>query len=610
MRMKGQITRIAAGLAALLLALGYWLLPGMEERSVPTGGGHKKWALSDGESASWTWTPSMEGSSVLDIYLKGMKKAQEMTLTAVLTKGDGTEAASAVQPVAALGEADYMTLRGNFRTGEALTLTVSAAGEGSISIKGEEDENGAFLPSLRETGIVVSRNPVLLYFAAGSLLLALTPVAGTAGKRKREPWKWSVDRLLPWGTFLMILGVGLLVDLKKPTFFANPEWGTWDEDVHSYWVQSMALISGGGLRACLNSVITWHPGYLPLGIGYNIGEWIGQITGKADPELCYRCAVIANTAVYAAMCGLAVRHAPRFKGIFMAAGAIPLMIFQATSMTYDTAVTASVLLGAALVTETVEQPGRLSAGRAILMTALLAMGTVTKPAYSLALLSLMMIPAEKFGSAKEKWAFRIFVIGMTAWCFAAMVMPGAYEDVIGGDRRFSDTDSRGQIEGMLADPFGSGLLPVRYLFGNLYFLTSEWLDFWAYVRFGLPNLGWMYLAVLLVAAPLCCCGEEFEGANPLTPRRRIGWALIALFAELLLIYAQYIASSPVGGPIAGMQPRYFMPLWGPALLALMWPRAVRKRIRPAGDIITAATFAFICWANVQNALIHLANAPV
>ena len=73
----------------------------------------------------------------------------------------------------------------------------------------------------------------------------------------------------------------------------------------------------------------------------------------------------------------------------------------------------------------------------------------------------------------------------------------------------------------------------------------------------------------------------------------------------MLIYAQYIASSPVGGNIAGMQPRYFMPLWTPALMLLMYPRFVREKVRPAGDILSVVVVALCAWGNIENAVIHL-----
>ena len=604
--MKGKIARIAALTLALLLVLGYWLLPVREERSIPSGGGHGKYALADGESASWPWTPEMDGSSELSLELRSLKKAAGMTLNAVLTEENGTEAARMIQAIDDIGDEDGLALKGNFRKGIRYTLTVSASGEGTITLRGEEDEDGYFVPSLGETGIVTSRNPVLLYFAVGMLLLFLMPVTGPdVARTPRTKRKRTLSDILPWAAFVIIMTTGLLVALKKPADYTNPNWGTWDEDTHSYWVQSMALISWGGLRACLNSVITWHPGYLPLGIGYNVGEILNQ-AGVNNPDLPYRCAVISSTLCYAFMTALAVKHTPKFKMTFLVAGTIPLMIFQATCMTYDTVVTGAVLLGTALVLETLSQPGRMSSLRAITLVALLSMGTVAKPAYGLAMLSLMLIPAAKFSGKGEKWGFRALVMLAMVWCFLAMAMPGAYEDVLGGDARFSDTNSGAQLQGMLADPMGSGLKPVRYFFEHLRFLTCEWLDFWAYASYGFPHLGEMYAVLLLLVAPLCVPdGEPEVPRDLLKPSRRLTFGIIACLAELALIYAQYIASSPVGGAITGMQPRYFMPLWAPTLMLLMLPRYAREKAQPVGNILTVVTLVLCSGVNIENAIIHL-----
>ena len=92
--MKGKMGRIAAGLLAVLLIAGYWLLPGREERSIPSGGGHQKYSLEPGDSVSWPWKPAMEDCSELSVYLKGMKKGQGIILTGILTDSTGQEAAA------------------------------------------------------------------------------------------------------------------------------------------------------------------------------------------------------------------------------------------------------------------------------------------------------------------------------------------------------------------------------------------------------------------------------------------------------------------------------------------------------------------------------------
>ena len=124
--MKGKMGRIAAGLLAVLLIAGYWLLPGREERSIPSGGGHQKYALEPGDSVSWPWKPAMEDCNELSVYLKGMKKGQGIILTGILTDSTGLEAATATQAISELGEADFLSLQGSFQADTTYTLTVFA----------------------------------------------------------------------------------------------------------------------------------------------------------------------------------------------------------------------------------------------------------------------------------------------------------------------------------------------------------------------------------------------------------------------------------------------------------------------------------------------------
>ena len=603
--MEGKKVRIGAFLLGVLLIAGYWFLPNREERRIPTGGGHQKWTLEKGDNVSWNWTPVVEDCRALDIYLKGIKKGPDMILTMSLTNESGKEVARTVQAISNLGKDDKICLYGSFHKGTLYTLSISAEGEGSIGIKGSEDEQGRFQPALIETGFMSYRNPVLVFFAFGWVMLAMVPVNGAKGVvSKCNQSKELVARLLPWGTFLLIFLVGLLVDLRKPVFKPDQDWVTWDEEIHLSYVQDLALISNNGLRGCLNSVVTWHPAYLPLSVGYNVGELLG-LAGWNNPELPYRCAVVFSTFCYAGMCALAVKRSPRYKVSFLLAGSCPLLIFQATSMTYDTVVAASLILGVALVLETLEQERRMSTSRAMTLTALLAFGTVAKPAYSVAFLSLFLIPKEKFANKREKILFRFFVLGMILWCAAGMLMPGPYQDVLKGDPRIDGTDSAAQIRSILGDPLGRGLLPFEYLLDNWYALMVYGIDYWGYIGRGLTGFMEMYLVLMLMVAPLCICGEDECRKSSLTLGRRLTLGLIAFLAELVLTYAQYIATTPVGGFIVGMQSRYFLPLWILVLLALMWPQRVRSKASAAGNVMTLAVFIIICIANVENALIHL-----
>ena len=487
-------------------------------------------------------------------------------------------------------------------------MRVSASGRGRIGIRGSENDEDEFYPALTEKGFLFIRNPVLLYFSVGMIILTMIPGAGwKKGKKNSSVFRavahgWK-KLILPAGTLLLILSVGLLVDVAKPV---GSYWRTWDEEIHMDGVKALSILSSETWGGYLNRLITWHPGYLPLVLGYNLGELISFLAPDV-PDIPYRSAVIVSTLVYGVMCSLAVKHTPRYKMTFFLVATIPTSLFQATSMTYDTVVTASVLLGTALLLEILEQPEKTPTQRLMFLAGLLSFGTVAKPAYSITLLLLWMIPGECFGSNRKKWLFRAVASLLFVWCLTAMLIPGAYDNVIFGDERFADTDSAAQMQSILAEPLGKGLLPFSFLWDNLYFLTSGGLDFWAYVGSVMPSLETMYFLLMLFIAPLCNPGEPEEGNSPLTARRRVVFAIVALFGEIMLIYAQYLVSSPVGGPIDGMQARYFIPLWILALLALMYPWGIRRRTGPAGKALAVATF-FVCfWDNLENALLHLAQ---
>ena len=602
--MRSMPARAAALLLALLLAAGYALLPVTEEQNYVSNSGRKKAEIPTDGELTWEWKPETQSPESLTLTLSGKKKAAGMTVYARILTGEGGEAASAAQAVDEMGDSEDIVLRGSFSGEKTYTLALRAEGEGSIKVKGAEDDGGAFTPMLQESGRAARRNPALLYFAAGLLMLALTTKKKKKAGSLRDRKKANIplgERLLPWGTFALLFGLGLLICLNKPVFDSGSPWQTWDEDeVHHFAVLGMLPGNAASLNEWLGAVITWYPGYLPLALG---GTLAGFFT--RDAGIIYRACILMSSLVYAGMAGLAVRHAPRYKATFLTAATLPAAVFQMTSRTYDTVVAGSILLGLALVLECAERRERITPLRAMTMTALMAFGTVAKPAYSLVLLSLLMIPVECFGGKKQCWIFRAFAAAMFLWCLAALLVPGAYDSVRGGDERFAGADAAGQAAWIAAHPWEGLTRPFVYFWENQRMLMIMGISHWAYLG---NRLEWaeLYTSLLLLAAPFCAFERKAQPRTLLTPGRRLALAGIALGTELVLIFTQFIVSSPVGGAITGMQARYFMPLWIALALALMLPGGIRKRIDPrAGGVMTAAVFAACAWSNISYALYWL-----
>ena len=586
----------AAGLAVLLL-LAFFFLPFVREEHYAGDGGRKKADIPTEGEISWSWTPHLERVGTLTLTLSGVKKAAGMTVHGALRGADGAVCAEASLPLADGGE--NFSLQGSFSRNQAYTLSLRAEGEGTIRVKGSE-QDGVFEPLLQESGTAETRNPALLYFAAGLALLAVIPVYGSGRGARKQRKGHSGENLLAWGTFLLVLSVGVILSLNKPVPDAGSDWKTWDEqDAHQFVLSGMLPGGAESLPEWLSRVITWYPGYLPLALG---GALAGLFT--ADAAAVYRAAILMSSLFYAAAAGLAVKHAPRYKATFLAAGTLPAILFQMTSRTYDTVVTGCILLGLALALECMEREERVTPLRAMFMAGLTAFGTVAKPAYSVVLLILLMIPADRFGGGKRAWAFRAYVLVLLAWCIAALAVPGAYDSVSGGDERFAGANAAEQIAWIQAHP-GEGLSrPLLYFWERQETLMNMGIAHWAYLGNDTER-GGLYLALLLLAAPLCARSGE-EERSLLTPGRRAALAAVALGAELILIMTQFIVSSPVGGEIEGMQARYFIPLWGALALALMAPRGIRRRISPAaGGVLTAGVFAACACVNVSYALYWL-----
>ena len=613
--MNGKTARIIAAALALLLAAGYFCCPVSEDVMSVGNGGHQKMVIPTEGEERFAWTPEID-ASVAGLALSGKKKAAGMTVFARAEDPAGTPVAETAQAIDEMGDSDSVLLKGSFSRGTEYTLILRAEGDGTIRIKGEEDDDGVFHPAVTARGETVRRNGTLLFFAAGLLLLALTPLKA-AGPARKSPGKEaggsgrklrpaaSPDRRgasLAWATLLLLAALGLLICLAKPVFDTGNGWMSWDEDeVHRFMVEGMIPWGATSLADYLGRVVSWDPGYLPLALG---GTLAGFFT--RDSAVLYRACILMSSLCYAVLAALAVKHAPRFRVTFLVAATIPANLFQMTSRTYDTVVIGCILLGLALVLESCAREERVTPLRGMTMAAVMAFGTVAKPAYSLVLLSLFLIPADRFGGRKQAWLYRGFAGLMLCWCLAALVLPGAYDAVRGGDSRFPGANSGEQIAWIMEAPLERACIPFRHFWEAQDFLMNMGLAHWAYLG-NRPEAGALYLALMLGVAPLCVWGEREEPRRLLTMGRRTLLAVIALGAEISLIFTQFIISTPVGeGWIQGMQARYFIPVWIALLLAVMMPEGIRRRVGPkAGGVLTWAAFAACALCNFHNAMFWL-----
>lgn len=388
----------------------------------------------------------------------------------------------------------------------------------------------------------------------------------------------------------LLLSMGLMLALSKP---ALSIFG-YDEEQHRIYASAFSGRDGYAPADYLAMFNTWFFGYVP----YLAGMRLGLALGLGDGWV-YRLGLAAGAVAYAVLGTLAVKHAPRMKLTFLTAAALPSCVMIATNVSYDGVVIGCCLLGAALMLEELCQPRRLlSPGRAVAMTSVLAVGTLPKPAYSLALLLLLMLPRSKFTTRRRCAAFRAFVVLVLVLCLASMLL-GMYDDILPGDDRMSDTDSAGQIQSILAQPWAFLGMLGRYLVTELPRLFAYAGMTWGALLED-HGIAMALLAALVLLCPLCTLGEN--GPSPLTGGRRAALAALSLLPLLGLILTQYLVSTAVGADtVVGMQPRYVLPVLATLLLAVAPPDQLRRRCRPAGRWLAAVMAVALLAVTFQGA---------
>lgn len=406
---------------------------------------------------------------------------------------------------------------------------------------------------------------------------------------------WSVCLLVYWLTaqrlymeritFASIMLIGVAMICLKPAGVVC----VWDENMHRTVVLDTVNTSGKPMMEWLQDLNNWAFGYLP-GI---LGVLLGRMLSLDVMVMC----MLGQLLGYALLCATAVRHAPRYKLTFFLLAMLPLNLFQACNVTYDAIVAAGMLLGVGLWLETLERPGVALPRQLFFMAVTMTLGTLAKPAYSLALLLLWMLPRERFTSKGAMWAFRGYVGFLTLWCMVCLILPGPYEAVLGGDARFTDSSSAGQIDYILSNPLRVLGVLADYSISSLPAAMWEGLAVWGDLNADY-RLSRIYCLALLLICPLAAEGEA-QG-SPLTFGRRWKLAILGYLPMLGLMLAQYVVSTEIGADsIRGMQGRYVMPVLILFYLTVMLPKGLRLRqILPSRLItgtVTAASIAYMFW---------------
>lgn len=259
-----------------------------------------------------------------------------------------------------------------------------------------------------------------------------------------------------------------------------------------------------------------------------------------------------------------IRLTPVWKSVFFLYGLTPMVLYQASSVTYDVmSISLTFLMFASALYFIFDENAKFGIRELILILILLYFQRTVKNGYYLLSFVYLFIPNKKFDDKLNPWIYKgilalgliiIIQFGMSIWQFTISDLVEGYKQSHSFQKDFRfDGDYRINQE-ILGDPIGF----IGTYLNNWHWFRQEWLA-GAIGRFGYSysNLsdGFFILhgLVLMIIATLDG-GKKFEISN---------WVKYGIFTLGLLTFLAvtvgFWVSSPVGSNLTfGFQGRYFI----------------------------------------------------
>jgi len=334
-------------------------------------------------------------------------------------------------------------------------------------------------------------------------------------------------------------------------------------------------------------------GYLPFIVGIKVGELF-----RKNPITVHWWArafgLIANLLIVF----YAIRIIPVYKNVLMLLALMPMSLYQASSVSYDSLCNAATILMVAFIIKWLFQNEKVIIRELVLFFLALFIQVFSKSGYYFVPLLILMVPSAKFNFSFPKLKLIAIIIAV------AMLPTLTWQKYINSfhfpagqpfqiDFMFGPWQNLAfhlqNIPGMITD-----------LLGNVLMQGKNWI-IGVIGRFGysytpLPEvLVFVYVLILLFVA---CIDHDLD--NKLTLKQR-GISLLVVLASIgLLLAGFYLVITPIGASVMfGVQGRYFIPLL-PVILFLLFgtiPLNLKKYLPLFTVLITVfflyRTFGFI-----------------
>ncbi len=320
--------------------------------------------------------------------------------------------------------------------------------------------------------------------------------------------------------------------------------------------------------------------YFPYYIGIQIAnifhfEYIGT----------FILAKLMNFLCYILLMYFAIKISTYAKKIIFIISLFVSNIFLATQFSYDPTITASITLGLALFLRLLEME-KINKKYLLLFIGCIIWGSLPKAIYAPLLLLILFIPNQKFDSKKQAYIIKSLVCITTILLMSTFVLP-FFMGSVAGDARGGNTNASEQLSLILHNPLNYCKILLKYLIvsgpnnliGDVLFTGT------AYLRGYTSSVSSLIYITNLILLLYFLFHDNYD-KKVISNKIKIVFGIVYLGIFVLIATAMYLSFTPVGANgIAGIQPRYFIPMLLVLLLILAPTKNIKIKQKNSSNIL-------------------------